>query len=184
MTEFNAQDPGLWQYYVDRLDSAQMLATPKTDYYQGDSTNPQVRADDGFTLSYGARANAPSFQQMLTAIDAMKNLPQSAIGTTEGQALIQKGRDMLDLVLATDGSDGFENLSELQVQVNGPRSTLASIRDRHEQFTIYADSIIQEVEGIDQAQIIAELQSDQVQLEASYAVLSRISSLTILDFLR
>ena len=184
MTEFNAEDPGLWQYYIDRLNSAQMLANPKTDYYYGDSVDPQVRADDGFSITYGARANAPAFQQMLIAVDAMMNLPQSTISTPEGLALIQKARDMLDTVLTNDASDGFQNLTELQVKVNGPRSTLASIRDRHERFTIYADEIIQEVEGIDQAELIASLQSDQVQLEASYAVLSRISSLTILDFLR
>ena len=184
MTEFKAQDPALWQYYVDRLDSTQMLASPKTDYYQGDSTDQQVRADDGFTLTYGARANAASFQQLLTAVDAMSNLPQSAITTADGLALIQKARDMLDRVLANDGADGFQNLSELQVSVNGPRNTLASIRDRHEQFANFADTAIEAVEGINATELIAGLQSDQVQLEASYAVLTRISSLSILDFLR
>ncbi len=184
MTEFNSEDPGLWQYYVDRLDSTQMLANPKTDYYNGDSVDSQVRADDGFTINYGARANAPSFQQLITAVDAMVNLPQSTIATPEGLALIQKARDMVENVLVADAADGFQSLSELQVNVNGPRNTLASIRERHEQFTIYADTVIQEVEGVDQAELIASLQSDQVQLEASYSVLSRISTLTILDFLR
>ncbi len=184
LTEFVAEDSGLWQYYVDRLDSAQMLATPKTDFYQGDTVDPTVRPDDGITMAYGARANAPAFQQLLTALDAAANLPQSAIVTTEGLILIQKARDMLQTVLANNASDGFENLSELQVRVNGPRSTLESIRERHQQFTVYADTVIQDVEGVEYAKLIAQLQSDQFQLEASYATLSRIISLSILDFLR
>ena len=161
-----------------------MLASPKIDYYQGDQVDPTIRSDDSVSSTYGVRADAPAFQQLLTAMDAVASMPQSAITTSEGLVLIKKTRDMMEKVLANNASDGFENLTELQVRLNGPRSTLQSMHERHQNFVTYADDVIQGIEGVDQAELIAKLQSDQIQLEASYATLARITSLTILDFLR
>jgi hypothetical protein len=52
-TEFNAEDPGLWDYYVTRMSSTEMLANPKLDYYQGDSNTPQIRVSETTTINYG-----------------------------------------------------------------------------------------------------------------------------------
>ena len=57
LAEFKAQDPDLFSYYVDRLDSSQMLATPKRDYYQGDGVQNTNRIDEGFQVKYGMSAN-------------------------------------------------------------------------------------------------------------------------------
>ncbi len=184
LTEFVAEDPALWQYYVDRIDSTQMLATPKTDYYQGDNGSQSARISDTQSLSYGVRANAPAFQQLLMAVDALASLPATPPAATFLEPIIDKAKAVLDNVLTDQSGDGFVSLGELWTTLTVPRTTLQSVRQNHEQFTAYAADVVSEIESIDQAEVILRLQSDQLALEASFAALSRTSTLTLLDFLR
>lgn len=184
LTEFVAEDPALWQYYIDRIDSTQMLANPKADYYQGDNANQSVRISASQTLSYGARANGEPFQQLLMAVDALASLPTTAPATTFLQPLVTKVSAILDKVLNEVPGDGFESLGEVRLRLTVPRSTLKTVREGHEQFTSYALNVVTEIEGIDRAEVISRMQSDQFALEVSYAALARVGSLSLLDFLR
>ena len=183
LAEFVAEDPALWQYYVDRLDSAQMLANPKTDYYQGDNVQNRARIDEAFEVPYGVQADKTAFQRFLMAADAIASMPSANITTPEGLALMTKARDMLEDIIGVDALNGVQGLSETRVELNGPRLTLESVKERHTQFSIYAGEIVADIEQVDTATVIARLQSDQVQLQASYSTISRLQSLTLLNFL-
>lgn len=183
LTEFNAEDPGLWEYYVNRLDSAEMTANPKTDYYQGDDIQNRARIDEAFEVSYGVQANETSFQRLLMAADAIASMPSAAITTPEGLTLMTKARDMLEDIIGVDATNGIEGLSETRVKLNGPRLTLESVRDRHVQFSIYAGEIVADIQNINEAEVISRLQSDQIQLQASFSTISRLQSLSLLNFL-
>ena len=183
LTEFNAEDPALWQYYVDRLDSAEMTANPKLDYYQGDNVQNRARIDEAFEVAYGVQANEGAFQRLLTAADAIASMPSGAITTPEGLVLMTKARDMLEDIIGVDALNGIQSLSETRVKLNGPRLTLESVKERHEQFSIYAGEIVAGVEQVDTAAVIARLQSDQVQLQASYSTIARLQDLSLLNFL-
>ncbi|MFQ5971724.1 MAG: hypothetical protein ACE5Q3_05280 [Alphaproteobacteria bacterium] len=184
LAEFVAEDPDLWTYYVSRMSSTEMLNNPKLDYYRGDDFEHSVRADKDLQVGYGLRANELTFQQLMLAIDAIANMPQSAIVTSEGQEIIREARDILENVLSFTSSTPMDSLTELRARLNSPRVTIADVRDRHQQFRVYADGVINGIENIDRIEVVARLQSDQVQLEASYAAISRLQSLSLLNFLR
>ena len=183
LTEFNAQDPGLFSYYVDRLNSAQMFATPKRDYYQGDNVQNATRIDESFEINYGISANEIAFQQLITAVDAIANIPKASIATTEGQVIVKKARDMIENILGIDATNGIDGLTDLRIKINGPRITLDNVKDRHEQYNAYASQIIGDIQNIDTAEVIARLQSDQLQLQVSYSTISRVQSLSLLNYL-
>ncbi len=183
LSELIAEDPDLWQYYVNRLDSAEMLANPKTDYYQGDLEANAVRADSDLELSYDVRADHPAFQQILAALDAVASLPSGDAGNTFERAVISKARDMLNGALEPLSGAGFQTLNELRMRIAGTRETLNFTRERHERFDAYAEGIIHDIETIDQSEVIVRLQSDQQVLEASYAILARLQSLSLLEFI-
>lgn len=184
LTEFAGEDPGLFAYYVNRLDSAAMLATPKVDYYQGDNVQNTARIDEAFEVNYGVQANELALQQLITAADAIASMPTANITTPEGKILMVKARDMLENIIGVDATNGINGLAELRVALNGPRLTLESVRERHQQFTIYAGEIVAGIQNINSAEVITRLQSDQVQLQASYQVISQIQSLSLINFLR
>ncbi len=184
MTEFNSEDPALFSYYVDRLNSAAMLATPKLDYYRGDNVQNTARIDEAFEVSYGVQANELALQQLITAADAIASMPTASIITPEGKLMMTKARDMLEDIIGVDATNGINGLSEIRVALNGPRLTLESVRQRHDQFSIYAGEIVAGIQAVNEAEVITRLQSDQVQLQASYQVISQIQSLSLLNFLR
>jgi len=63
------------------------------------------------------------------------------------------------------------------------RDNLTVAQERHEGFFAYAEGVIHDLENIDRNEVIVKLQSQQQVLEASYASLAQVQSLTLLDFL-
>ncbi len=181
--EFVAEDPDLWQYYVDRLNSAQMQANPKTDYYQGDGLASVVRADDDLEVTYDLRADLPTFQQVLTALDAVANLPNADTSDPFERAVILKAMEMLDEVLDPLAGGTVGTLDQLRMELARARDNLTVAQERHEDFFAYAEGVIHDLENIDREEVIVKLQSQQRVLEASYASLAQVQSLSLLDFL-
>ena len=183
LTEFVAEDPALWDFYVDRLNSAQMLANPKIDYYQGDFERQSVRIDETSNAEIGVRADAIELQQLLTALDAVANLPNADSRDPFAREVIVQARNMLNSILGTDSSDGINGIDGLRVEINAARVTLVQTRDRIESFDAFVEGNIADIENIDRNEVLLKLQNDQFVLEASFTTLSRLQSLSLLEFL-
>ncbi len=183
LSEFVAEDPALWDYYVDRLNSAQMLANPKLDYYQGDFALQSARVDDSTTVQIEARADAIEIQQLITALDAVANLPNADSRDPFARAVIIQARDMLNGILGTDSSDGIDGLDGLRVRVNAARVTLEQTRERLTSFDAFVEGTIADIENIDRNEVLLKLQNDQFVLEASFTTLARLQSLSLLEYI-
>ena len=77
-TEFIAEDPALWDYYVTRISSPQMLASPMLDHYQGDGNVPRMRISGTTTIAYGITGDEEALQQLFLVLDAIASLPEQA----------------------------------------------------------------------------------------------------------
>ncbi len=183
LSEFVAEDPALWDYYVDRLNSAQMLANPKLDYYQGDFALQTARVDDSTTVEIEARADAIEIQQLITALDAVANLPNADSRDPFAREVIVQARDMLNSILGTDSSDGIDGLDGLRVRVNAARVTLEQTRERLSSFDAFVEGTIIDIENIDRNEVLLKLQNDQFVLEASFTTLARLQSLSLLEYI-
>lgn len=183
VTEFDAEDPGLSQYYVDRLNSAQMLASPKLDYYQGDTIANVVRADENLDISYDVRADHQAIQQIIAALDAVANLPTGNTAAPFENAVAAKAREMLTNALDPLTGAGIETMDQLRTTVARARTNITLTLERHETFIVYAEGVIHDIEHIDRTEVIVRLTSDQQALEASYASLARLQQITLLDFI-
>jgi flagellin-like hook-associated protein FlgL len=130
------------------------------------------------------RANLITFQQVLSALDAVANLPpDSDTSDPFVRAIVAKAQKMLTGALDSLAGNGLDTLDEIRIELSRARGTLAFARERHESFAVYAEGIVHDIEHIDRNEVIVRLQSDQQVLEASYASLSRLQSLTLLDFI-
>ncbi|MCH8319712.1 MAG: hypothetical protein IH790_01990, partial [Acidobacteria bacterium] len=72
-TEFIAEDPALWDYYVTRMSSPEMLANPKLDFYQGDGNAPRMRISETTSIAYGI--TGPFLRSTGEAYDVRKAFP-------------------------------------------------------------------------------------------------------------
>lgn len=183
LTEFVGEDAALWDYYVSRLDSTQMLANPKLDYYQGDNGTATVRVSERTTVTYGMNGREEAIQQLLTGLDAIANLPVTAPADTFLGEVFDRVRGMLNTVIEADPTTTFESITELRSRVLGPLSLLDSTREGHTRFINYAADVMDDVQGIDEAAVISRIQSDQVVLQASFSTLSQIQGLSLVNYI-
>ena len=184
LTDFVGEDPDLWSYYVNRLNSTQMMANPKLDYYGGNGTASNVQITKTTSVNYGIRADEPSIQQLLTGLDALSNLPDVAPADAFLGTVFSQVKEMLGPTLNADPTTTLKTVSELRLQLNGPVNLFRDTRQRHVEYVNYAQTVIADIEQIEPAEVIARLQSDQVALEASFTALARIQSLSLVNFLR
>ena len=143
-----------------------------------------VRADDDLQVAYDIRADLPAFQQLLTALDAVASLPAGGDpGDPFQREILAEARTMVNNALDPLAAGSFETLDELRAELTRARNNLAFTRERHDRQLVYTEGVIHDIENIDRTEVIIRLQSDQRALEASFAALSQIQSLSLLDFI-
>lgn len=184
LDEFVGEDSALWDYYVSRLSSPEMIANPKRDYYQGDSGVSAVRISERTSVSYGMNAGEEAIQQLMIGLDAIANLPDTAPADTYLGGIFDQVRDMLGVVIEADPTSSFESITELRSRVLGPLNMLSTSRDNHVRFIDYAEDVAAEVEGIDEAEVISRLQANQLVLQASFQSLAQIQGLSLVNYLK
>ena len=181
-TEFIAEDPALWDYYVTRMSSTEMLANPKLDYYQGDSNTPRIRISESTTVNYGITGDEEALQQLFLFLDAVTSLPATAPPDAFLSTLIDQGMKTLSKVIDVDTTTTFESISELRNRVVGPVNLLGNARDSLTLSIDIARNVIAETEGIDETEVIARMQTEQLILEASFRTVSQIQSLSLVNY--
>ena len=139
-------------------------------YYQGNSQVLSVRADDNFDVNYGITADALGFEQAIRALDVVvKGVPTDP--TTLNHALAV-------------ASDALNNVANIRTQIGAVATTLDEVNRKHDEFMLFTEQTIGEIENVDIAEAISLMTVATVTLEASFMTLSRLSQLSLLNFLR
>ena len=68
--------------------------------------------------------------------------------------------------------------------MSGQSTQLTALIDRETGFQLFAESALESVETVDVAEAAAKVSELEVVLEASYAALASITSLSLTDYLR
>ncbi|MFT5180568.1 MAG: hypothetical protein ACI8S3_000442 [Alphaproteobacteria bacterium] len=182
-TEFIAEDPALWDYYVTRMSSPEMLANPKLDYYQGDANAPRMRISETTTISYGITGDEEAFQQMFLLLDAIVSLPDTAPPNAFLAKIVEEGLSTLSKVIDVDSTTTFESIGELRNRIVGPLILLENARDTLTRSLDIARNLIADAEGVNEVEVIAQIQTEQLILEASYRTVSQIQGLSLTNYI-
>ncbi len=142
-----------------------------TDYYQGSSTLAAVMVDSGNAKSYGVTADEDAFEQVLRALSTLKTMTTSPADT----ATMQSAFDLLST--ATTG------LGEIQENLSDQTTAFESIIDNQTEFQLYANEALESLTDIDVAEASALVSQQEVLLQASFATLSSLKSISVLDYL-
>ena len=81
-------------------------------------------------------------------------------------------------------SGAIEDVSDIRTRIGASRAALEHVNRRLDEFTLYSEKTISDLENVDITKIITQMNSDQVALEASFTTLSRLSRLSLTNFLR
>ena len=139
-------------------------------YYQGNSQVLSVRAGDNFDVSYGVTADALGFEQAVRALDVIvKGVPTDPTTLNHALAVV---------------TDALDNIANSRTQIGAVATTLSELNRKHDEFMLFTEQTIGEIENVDIAEAVSLMNVATVSLEASFMTLSRLAQLTLMNFLR
>ncbi len=142
-----------------------------TLYYSGDDTELEVRAEEGLELAYGIPASDPAFERLIGALGLAR------------QGHLVNDRSDLEGALS-DLTTAIDELADLRAELGAKRSRLEAIIEVQRGDEVYLAEIVSEMEDVDLPEALSRLARDRTVLEAAYLAVSRISQLSIADYLR
>lgn len=140
-----------------------------TGYYQGDATVQQVRAAEGYNISYGVTADNSAFEQALRGLDMLISSPGDDDVRDASYDLLQASSD---------------EFAVIQHQISVDATTVQDRKDEHDTTQTQLQNTLATIKETDIATASTELSSIETQLEASYSATAKLLDLTILDYLR
>ncbi len=146
------------------------LASPSA-YYKGDDVVQTVRADQNVEVPYGVTADNPAFASLIGAMDQARTADRAG-----DRASLQSALDRI--------GDAVSQLAGLRGQVGAVGERLNTITDGQQGTATYLDDIVSRIEDADVPQTMSRLAQDQANLEAAYLTTSRLSQLSLADYLR
>lgn len=139
-------------------------------YYQGDSVKLTAQADENFTVTYGVTADEVGFEQAIRAMQMV------IVGPPNDRATMDEALRVI--------TQAIDSVSNIRTEIGASRKALENANSRHDEFLLFAEKTISDLENADVTKVITEMNADQVVLEASFATLGRLSQLTLTNYLR
>jgi flagellar hook-associated protein 3 FlgL len=147
-----------------------------TTYYQGDTIEASVRADDHFEQSYGITGDSPGFEKLLRALSYVEWAGNPAVSSQDQHTVLQQAFDLT--------KQAINDLANDRSELGAAYSVLEESLTGHEDYLTYVGNAISGIEDVDLAEAVNRITADQTQLEASYMVLNRVNTVSLINFLK
>lgn len=176
-------------------------------------TNPQIQLSTNpnrtpWTLATqapfdngGAIANSP-FKRLLDGLAEVADLGTTLLpGITGTTASVNTGYTNISTAMtnarqaltdAIDGNSsppaaisatGFQSMQSMATSITVATQSAGYAKITHQQFVTYSTNAIADILQVDTAETAAKLNAQQTQLQASYSALSKVTSLSLLDYM-
>jgi flagellar hook-associated protein 3 FlgL len=151
---------------------------PPSGYYAGNAAISTARVDDNLTINYGITADDPAIEKVIRTLNFLANLPPGSPSSSNATDVSNINQAA---VLMGQGLQGLQNvLGTLALQ----SAAMKQVQQNHQDFVNLATSNIGSVESIDPAKAITELNQVETNLQASYATISGLQQLSLVNYLK
>lgn len=185
LDQLNIEIAGRFIFSGSRTDT-QPVANPPTalvpgevdsSYYQGNSDVLTARISDSAEINYGVPANDEAFQNLIAAVNAGIAAGEAADAgnAVERDRLRGVGIDLIN--------EAITGLGNVRSSVNSNIITVDDAISRVERTNLIFQEALSAETDTDITAATIQLSADETVLQASFAAFSRISSLSLVDFL-
>src|SRR5215469_7520523 len=145
---------------------------PGPDYYGGDNGVAQATVDNNVNLQYGVTGNNPAFEQIVRVLNFFANnaAPLSQSNPTD-VANVQQAQQML--------GSAAQSVQQLVATAGEQQANLAQLKTAHQNAITLANTSLNNIEQVDSATAITQLNTLQTQLQASYQTINLLQSLSL-----
>ena len=140
-------------------------------YYRGDEVPTRSRIAPGVELDHSLTAAEGPFAQLISALGQAREAHLAADNVGLESAL-------------TDLAAAIEGIADLRGDNGAKAARLEAMTETHRSTVLYLDETIDRLETTDLPTAMSKLAEEQANLEAAYMTVSRLSSLSLADFLR
>jgi flagellar hook-associated protein 3 FlgL len=151
-------------------------SAPPNGYYQGDNGISQATIDNNVTLTYGIGANNPAFEQFIRVLNFLANSPPYTQANPTDVANVNKATQMLN--------QSVTDLQKLQGSVALQQGQLTTVLQSHQSALTIAKGSIANIQQVDPATAITQLDTLQTQLQASYQTVGILQQLSLVNYIK
>lgn len=146
------------------------LTMADTSYYNGDDEIASVRVASDETVAYGVTADNSAFEEVMRVLKFVAN------STSLSSSDISGALDLASMAL--------DDTAAVQAKLSNNVASIETASSRQADYKSYAESLSNDLTGVDVAAITAQLSTYQAQLTASYSALAKILSLNLASYLK
>ena len=152
--------------------------------YQGDQTQTRIPAGVDRTVQY-TRAGTDVFTRVVRQ-DAQGNVTSVGFFDSLNQLItaVKQGNQSAVQSAVGDLTQMHDNITLIQAQTGSDQTVVSSQLDIIDQTTIRLRSTLSEVEDLDYAKAVTQMNKEMLALQAAMGSFSKISSLSLFDYIR
>lgn len=139
-------------------------------YYQGDTRQHVIRAAENFDITYGVHAGEQGFERAIRALDVVVK------GAPTDRVMLEHALSVVNQTL--------EDIPDIRTRIGVSHNAISDTNVKHQEFLLFAEQTITEIENVDLAKAVTQLNAQQVSLDASFLTLARLGELSLMNFLR
>lgn len=139
-----------------------------------------ARIDQSITVQYGARANEQALRyqvQVIAAYAAVTTSSTDPNAREQVQALNERAAANLAPQF------GQQSIQDIQSEMAGAQSAMEAASDRQTLTTTMTQTMLDDVEGVNNEEVIAKILALQTNLQASYQVTSMLYQTTLVQYI-
>jgi flagellar hook-associated protein 3 FlgL len=139
-----------------------------------------ARIDPTLTVSYGLRANEAGIRRIVQNVATLAAASYSASDPNAlGRYQALNGR--VNTALAT--IPGLPSVQDIEADLAGSQAAIQDATDRHRQTQLTVTNFLQQIEGVNNDEVAAQILSLQTSLSASLSTTARLAQTSLLNFL-
>jgi len=147
-------------------------------YYAGNDTAQKAKVDDNVTVSYGVTADNPAIENIVRVANYLANLPSGSPNSNNPADVSAMNQ------AATLMNQGVAGLQQVLGTLSLQSSQLQTVQQEHQNFINAAQTNIQNLESVDPATAITQLNAVETDLQASYQTVSTLQQLSLVNYLK
>lgn len=141
-----------------------------TSYYTGNGSVASVQVARDQTVSYGITADSAAFEEAFRIFGSLAN------GGTVTTEQVEEAYDMV--------TSALDAVTALQTTLAGKAATVDRAIDRQSNYESQLEAAISKLKDADVTAVAVQLSTYQTQLQASYAAIGKVQSLSLAEYLR
>ncbi|MHA1538480.1 MAG: flagellin N-terminal helical domain-containing protein [Alphaproteobacteria bacterium] len=147
-------------------------SSANTSYYLGNDDVLAAQAGPDLSLDYGIRANEAAFEKFLRSL---KLVSSAIVSPVADQARLNEGLRLAE--------EAVSELALVVSRIGVTRSAIETANKGHSDTLLYAEQTIGDIANTDLAKAITILSGDRASLEASFATLAQMRTISLINFL-